>query len=84
MDGLLMLIEDIQNDVFDYRISSFRGHFLQLIELLSGAMQNLTLQDQEILNPVLQAVLSAYERRDYLLIADLLAYELKPLIALPE
>lgn len=84
MDSLLMLIEDIQNDIFDYRIGAFDHHFLQLIDLLAGEMETLTPEDKAVLNPVLQAILDAYELKDYLLIADLLAYELKPLIVVPE
>nr|WP_092074314.1 hypothetical protein [Dendrosporobacter quercicolus]NSL49218.1 hypothetical protein [Dendrosporobacter quercicolus DSM 1736]SDM88166.1 hypothetical protein SAMN04488502_10894 [Dendrosporobacter quercicolus] len=80
MDILLTNIEELQNAIFAYEQEQFTNQFVKLTDLLIAGMQGLSIQDQAILNPVLNAVLTSYEQRDYLLLADLLEYELKPLL----
>lgn len=80
MPELIMIIDKIQNDVFNYRLNELGKDFLQLVDLLSTGMQTLSVQDQALLAPVLRAILTAYERKDYLLTADILFFELRPLL----
>lgn len=80
MDTLLTSIEEIQNAIFAYEIERFTNQFVKLTDLLIAGMQGLSAQDQAVLNPVLNAILASYEHKDYLLLADLLEYELKPLL----
>ena len=80
MDTLLTSIEEIQNAIFAYEIERFTNQFVELTDLLIAGMQGLSAQDQTVLNPVLNAILTSYEQKDYLLLADLLEYELKPLL----
>ena len=82
MNALYTLVAEIQDDIFAYRLDSFAGSFLKLVDLLVVEMQGLTPQEQVMLNPVLNAILAAYERKDYLLIADLLEFELRPLVVM--
>ncbi|MDU4959247.1 MAG: hypothetical protein E6X17_01085 [Sporomusaceae bacterium] len=80
MDALHTLIAESQLAIFSYRLDLFTERFLELIDLLTAGMQSLTVEEQENLNSVLQVLLTAYEGKDYLLVADLLEFELKPLI----
>jgi hypothetical protein len=81
MDEWIVLIDEIQHDVFDYRLDAFSHHFLRLIDLLAIGTQALDKQERGLLEPILNAMLHAYERKDYLMIADLLFFELRPLLA---
>ena len=80
MNELRTLIEDIQHAVFDYQIKHLSELIIQLVEKLMLQANQLTGEKQASLNQVLNAILASYEKKDYLLLADLLEYELKPIL----
>ena len=72
-------IRQLQNDIFAYKIETVP---VQLSELMNGVIEQglLDLNDAgqvQKFNRIMQAGLEAVQNRDYLLLADLLKYELK-------
>ncbi len=57
---------------------------VQLIDLLSGFLAQVPEEQLLRINPILGETLAAIERKDYLWAADLLAYELSPLLETSE
>jgi hypothetical protein len=80
LDVLLTMIEDIQNNIFSYTLDPLSQQMLGLVETLTSGVIGLAVQNQIQLNAVLNALLDSYGKKDYLLIADLLEFELKPLL----
>ncbi len=81
MEELLTMIDDIQGSVFDYQLKRLSELIIQLVEKLMVLASSLPTDKQVAMNKVLTAILNSYENKDYLLMADLLEYELKPLLA---
>lgn len=71
---LIKIIEDINKAVFDYDIDTLMQHINQLIDNLSKIMLNM--EDSGEFQQILQYMMNALENKDYLLLADLLQYEL--------
>lgn len=80
MDKILALIEDLQNDIFAYRLDKFSQKMLQFVENLTTWVTSLSATEKNRLNTILTALLDSYGKKDYLLLADLLEFELKPLL----
>jgi hypothetical protein len=81
LEELLTMIDDIQGSVFDYQLKRLSELIIQLVEKLMVLASSLPTDKQVAMNKVLTAILNSYENKDYLLMADLLEYELKPLLA---
>ncbi len=79
-----ILIDDMQNDIFTYCLGDFSSKMLSLIEVLTAGAKIQTGFNRKGLNEVLNKMLASYEKKDYLLLADLLEFELKPLLSGPE
>ena len=72
-------LRQLQNDIFAYKIETVP---VQLSELMASIIEQgfLDLSDADRMqkfNRIMQAGLEAVQNRDYLLLADLLKYELK-------
>jgi hypothetical protein len=72
-------IRQLQNDIFTYKIETVP---VQLSELMNGVIEQglLDLNDAsqvQRFNRIMQAGLEAVQNRDYLLLADIMEYELK-------
>ncbi len=77
-------IRQLQNDIFTYKIEAVP---VQLSELMAGVIEAgvVDLSDAsqvQRFNRIMQAGLEAVQNRDYLLLADIMEYELK--IILPD
>lgn len=81
MKLLLELIDNMQKDVFSYHLVGLAGKMLKLSEGLALESGNLTVPERTKLNTILHTLLESYSKKDYLLVADVLEYELKPLLA---
>lgn len=79
MNQLAESIESFQQSVFEYRLDDIAKDFVKLIDALSFLVDNIAHEYRNYLNQILEAMLSAYERKDFLLVADLAEYELKTL-----
>lgn len=76
MSKVESLIIDIQECVFDCQPETLDQSIVQLVDELSKYIS----QDNLSFSIVLSKILEAYENKDYLLFADLLKYELLPLL----
>jgi hypothetical protein len=80
--GLLFKIENVQASIFDYELANVSNNvvniFTQIVE--SGVVSPSDAPELSRLNQLMSACLSAMQASDYLLLADLLEFELKPLI----
>lgn len=80
MNELNTTVNEIQKAIFSYQIAEVSGKIFMFIERMSTWTILLALEEQIIVNQILGAVLKSYENKDYLLLADLLEFELKPLL----
>lgn len=72
------MAEELQDLIFSHQPAKFEKNLIVFIDLLSG--QTSVHTDNPGFSAVLQALLSAYQQKDYLLFADLLEYKLQPLL----
>lgn len=84
LEQLLLLIDEIQDDIFAYRIEKVSSTMIRLAEGLTGWIKTLSSNEQTVVNPVLKAIIDSYAKKDFLLVADLLEFELKPLLNVRE
>lgn len=57
---------------------------VRLAEMLTDWIKTLSVKEQTAINPVLKAMIDSYAKKDFLLVADLLEFELKPLLNIRE
>ena len=80
MEQLVLLIDEIQDDIFAYHIEKVSTAMIRLAETLTTWIKTLSAKEQTAVNPVLKAIIDSYANKDFLLVADLLEFELKPLL----
>ena len=75
-------IENVQKAVFDYETATVANNtvsvFSEIIE--ANRIDTRNANTVKRLNDLMGACLGALQNRDYLLLADLLEYELKPMV----
>lgn len=82
MDNVINSIEEIQNFIFDFDITTAMNKVSKFIEdliLISSKVSELKLN--QFMN-ILNLMNSALYNKDYLLYSDILEYELKPFLTL--
>lgn len=80
MADILQLIEEVQQDIFRFHIPVAMQKVAEIIDhlmLLANRLENSTLLQ---LMGIITHMNQALGNKDYLLLADLLQYELKPFI----
>lgn len=78
---MIALIDTLQQDIFAYHIEDFSNNMMRLIEMLTIWVKG---DSPSEMNVILKKTLDSYEKKDYLLLADVLEFELKPLLAARE
>jgi hypothetical protein len=78
--SVIAKIKDVENNIFEYNISTIMSDFIFIIDEIYNFMKNLNEYGINRMNQILNALTIALENKDYLLLADLLSYELKPII----
>jgi hypothetical protein len=75
-------IDNIQASVFDYEVATVPNNVANVFSetLAGGYVDAANAERVGALNRVMAACLDALGRKDYLLLADLLEYELKPFL----
>ncbi|MDR3592567.1 MAG: hypothetical protein P4N41_23160 [Negativicutes bacterium] len=73
-------IQELQTDIFDARIDVLPGKFASLSTGLAASCRSIPSRSEPYFRQILLALLRAYESRDFLLLADVLEFELKPLL----
>lgn len=81
MEQVLVSINKLQDAVFDYQTINISEDFIKLVnelELITPYVSENIIGEYN--NRILLPMLRAFENQDYLLLADLAEYELKPFI----
>ncbi len=77
---LLSYIENLQDLIFACDFKEADKLFLEKIYLLEDVVSKIPLTDLTYFNEIMLEVFSAKQKQDYLLIADLFEYKLKPFL----
>lgn len=77
-EQVISLIDLIQSQLFNEQLHQFSCTFAALPNLFEGVFQELSSEYHQQFNQILLVLLQAYENKDYLLVIDLLEFELKP------
>lgn len=81
MEQMLVVINKLQDTVFDDQIMNIKQDFINLVNELERITPYVSKNTMEAYNnQILLPMLRAFENQDYLLLADLAEYELKPFI----
>jgi superfamily I DNA/RNA helicase len=82
--ALLAFSREIQQAIFDYNIDKLPAQITAFLETVVKNSNFSALQAREIqrFNAILQNCLLALQSKDYLELADLLEYEIGPMLAL--
>ena len=78
--NIIKNIENIEKNIFDYNINNIMENMISQIDLIYNLVNNHSVKNINILNNVLKYITIALENKDHLLLADLLEYELKPIL----
>lgn len=74
------MMDSVEEAVFAFEVAKIGANFGQLVEQLMPLMAGLDETRLLEVNQVLTAMLAAMENKDYLYLADLLHYELRPFL----
>lgn len=77
---IISVIDEQQADIFNARLQEFSDKFASLAVSLQAISRSIPGKHNQNFKQILLALLHAYESRDYLLVADTLEFELKPLL----
>lgn len=72
----------ISENIFNYRLDSLVNDLYSVMESLNNEMAADMEISRKSINNIFKAIVSALEHKDYLLISDILLYELLPCIEL--
>lgn len=78
--GIMAAIAGFQACLFNGRFSELNTAFTAVADELAAALPMLTEEQQRTLAAKLNPVLEAYARQDFLLTADMLEYEVRPVL----
>ena len=79
-------IRQLEKDIFDYKIEAVPVQFSDLVTTIIEipAFDLNDVNRVQKFNRIIQAGLEALQKQDYLLLADIMEYELKKFLGLPE
>lgn len=80
LENIVYNIKDIEKNIFDYNINNVMKDILSQVDLIYNLANKLNADAISRINNVLKYVTIALENKDYLLLADLLEYELKTIL----
>ncbi len=72
-------ITNIRKKIFDYDISELQTEILLLIEMIQNKIVNLSTEDLMYFKEISNYITVALQNKDYLVLGDILKYELLPL-----
>lgn len=75
------LLQEVQQTMLHYDIAGASQHLVELFDALLQVEHQLPDSHQEKFQAILQQLNLAMQNQDYLLTADLLEYEIRPLIS---
>ncbi|MCT4605039.1 MAG: hypothetical protein N4A64_02895 [Marinisporobacter sp.] len=78
--NLIKNIEKIQEYIFMYDLEKIQKEIIQFTNDFSFFLRNISSKDINVFMEIFEYINIAIKNKDYLLIADLLEFELKPLL----
>lgn len=79
-ERIVSLLNDLQHGIFYDQMTDFAENFACLAEALEQIAVRISDGRRHGFNQILAAILHACENKDYLLMADLIEFELKPFL----
>lgn len=79
MHNIIKLIDVIQENIFRYNINNISKSISLLVDYLVPYI-NVFINEENKLNEILNLINTSLLNRDYLLLADILEYEFRPLV----
>jgi len=80
LGNILIDIEKTESNIFEYNTNTIIKELISLISAMYDFTANLNQEELNKLNSILNCINISLENKDYLFLADLLTYELKPII----
>lgn len=80
LSDFTVCLDRVKESVFGYDLSSVSKELEQLIEILQSILMCLDQETTREVNLVFEYINTALGNKDYLLLIDLLEYELKPIL----
>ncbi len=77
---MIDIIDRLQEDIFKYEMQGVNTEISSLIGGITRLMAGITHSQTATLNEILKYITTGMQNQDYLLVADILEYELKPFI----
>lgn len=74
-------VEGVLKCIFNYDIKGMAQNITKLLTEISQIVYSVNKQDEERLNEILKYIGIGMQNQDYLLVADILNFELKPFIS---
>jgi hypothetical protein len=74
-------VADIRDRIFSYDIVNLQNEVLVLVEEVYSQTNNLSNEELNYANDILNYLMAALSNKDYLALGDILKYELLPLIS---
>lgn len=74
------LITSIRQDIFEYNLEKFEEKIGMLVSSVQSGLSSIQHSQIHVVNEILEYVLIGLQNNDYLLVSDLLYYELRPII----
>lgn len=71
-------IDKIIEDIFAYKVNIIMPNIVDFLEKLNATFQNLEKENQIVFKEIIQYLHMGLSNKDYLMVADILNYELKP------
>jgi len=82
MNYILVLIDSIQESIFNYKINELKSIIGKLIIEIDKIMPNLNDDEIQILNNLLEYINIGMQNQDYLFVADVFHYDFRAFISL--
>ena len=79
---VLAIIDELQDNIFNDKLTAIPDMFAALSIGLASIHQLLPSRQELNFKQILTTLVQAYTNKDYLLLADTLEYELKPLLTI--
>lgn len=80
MEALINNIDRIQGEIFKNYSAECIQRIIKVAEEIQNLLPNLNIEKQSHIIELLRHLMLALDNKDYLLVADILEYEFKPLL----
>lgn len=76
MDSIKDAIINVNENIYDYKLKDLAGNLYSIMDKVNSYMKTTAGMDRKVVNALFEDILNAMEKGDYLLVADILMFEL--------